>query len=143
MPTWVAVTLYSSLIYVGFVFWAQFSFGSYRFALSYLRGVRLQVYPAVKSIGTRRPGEVLETTITLRNHGSTPVKVIGATSECACTATRMLPVVIEPRGGSVMLPLTIRLRREEGEWRQTISYLTDDALEPSLRTNLTGRIANY
>lgn len=142
MPTWVAVILCCLLIWLGFVLWAQVSFGSYRFALQYLRGDRLQVFPAVRSIGTHRPGEVLETTVTIRNHGATPVKVVGATSECACTATKTMPVVIPPHGDSVTVPLTIRFRREPGEWRQSISYLTDSVREPTLRADLAGQIAD-
>ena len=141
MPTWVAVGLCCCLIWLGFVIWAQVNFGSYYYALRYLGGDRLQVYPAVKSIGTHHPGEVLETTVTLRNHGSLPVKIVGGIADCSCVAYRGLPALIAP-GAEVALPVTVRFGRKPGEWQQSISYVSENAREPSFRAVLVGRIAD-
>jgi hypothetical protein len=139
MPAWVAITFCFLLIYLTFITWAQVNFASYRFALLYLRGARLEVRPSVKTIGIHRPGEILDTAVVVRNHGSMPVNVVGAIAECSCIAYRGLPKEI-PAGGSARLPIVIRFGAATDEWHQFITFLTDAAQEPEIRFELSGRV---
>jgi hypothetical protein len=95
--------------------------------------------PVVKSIGTHAPGEVYETTVILRNHGRSPVLVLGALAGCACTANRDLPKVVPP-GESCSLPIAIHFGKELGDWHQWVTYLTDDTRDPTLRVDLEARV---
>jgi hypothetical protein len=139
MPTWFAVSISFLLIYLALVVWAQVRFGSYSYALSYLRGSRLQIVPVVNNIGTHTTSELYQTSVTLRNHGSSPIVVVGASADCACIANRDLPRTVLP-GKSSSLPITIRFGNEAGDWHQSITYLTDDPGEPALRVQLTAQI---
>jgi hypothetical protein len=139
MPTWFAIAIFCLLIYLGFSIWAQVRFGSYRYALSYLKGARLQIRPAIKVVGTHRPDESYQTTVTLRNHGDTSVEVLGALTDCSCIAYRGLPVTVKP-GASVDMPVEVHFGPQAGVWHQSITYLTDNAHQPRLRAELSGRV---
>ncbi len=139
MPTWVAVILCACLIELGFILWAQFRFGSYRYALAYIQGARLQVRPGAKSVGTHRQGDVLETSVTIRNHGASPARIVGARSGCGCIASRGLPMTVPP-GGSATFLVTVRFGSTVGEWHQTIEYLTDVVADSPQRVDLVGQV---
>lgn len=139
MPTWFAVAITCCLIYLGFVIWAQVRFHSYRFALDYVMGARLQIEPTRQLLGPHRAGEEFETTIRLRNHGTAAVTVFGALIDCPCVANRGLPRII-PAGGVVAFPITVRVGTVPGGWRRSVRYLTDDTQQLAVDAELRGEV---
>ena len=119
--------------------WAQIQFKSYRFALAYLQGARVQAIPAIRSVGNHSPGDRYQTTISLRNHGTKPITLVGALVECTCVANDGLPASI-PAGQEINLPISIHFGRTPGEWREPVFYLTNDPRQPTVNVVLDGRI---
>ena len=139
IPTWLSVVICVILISFGLMLWAQTRFGSFRFALSYLQGARLQLSPVVNLVGTHQVGDHFETTITIRNHNRRKTTIVGALSDCSCVAYRGLPATIPP-GGTITLPVSIRFKRDTDDWRQSITYLTNDSLQPVVKAEFAGRV---
>ncbi len=133
------MTISFLLIFLALVVWAQVRFGSYGYALSYLRGSRLQMVPVARSLGRHPTSEIYQTSVTLRNHGSSPVAVVGASADCSCIGKLDLPRTVLP-GKATTLPMTIRFGKEPGDWHQSITYLTDDPGQPTLRVELRAQV---
>jgi len=63
-------------------------------ALARLRGESVSVSNSYVDFGAGHPGDQLEATITVYNWTEEPVRIIGGTSDCSCTALADLPSVL-------------------------------------------------
>ncbi|MCU0706634.1 MAG: hypothetical protein MUF18_21980 [Fimbriiglobus sp.] len=48
--------------------------------------------------GSGKPGELLTAKLTVTNYTTSPVRLIGGTSDCSCITTQDMPLLIPPRG---------------------------------------------
>jgi len=122
-----------------FILWSQWNFASYSFALRYLQGSRIQLRTPLVQVGVHRPDEHFVTQVQITNHGGSSTTIIGAVADCSCVATKGLPTAVVP-GQTVALPVSAHFNSAPGEWRQHVTYLTDDTRQPRLVVELVGRV---
>ena len=72
------------------------AYGSLEVAVAKLRGESLGTIPTTLDFGSGKSGELLTTSVTVRNYTDRPVRLIGGTSDCSCITTQDMPVTIEP-----------------------------------------------
>ncbi len=139
MPGWFVVAM--TLVGIGFVFiiWAQLRFASYSFALHYLQGERVQVQIPLKQLGVHKLGDHIDAKVKITNHGDKSVTIVGAVADCSCVATSGLPKDIAP-GETVHLQVHASFGPKIGDWRQQITYLTNNFQQPELNLELLGRV---
>lgn len=142
MPSWVVIILTLCGIWFIFIVWSQWNFGSYSFALDYLRGSRLQVHTPVRRVGVHRPDEKFDMAVRITNHGDASATIVGALTDCSCLAMQSLPRPIAP-GETVALPVRVHFGPQPGDWRQHVTYLTDDSRQPRLDVELVGRVEGH
>ena len=101
------------------------AFGSLDAAIAKLRGEPLGVTPAVLDFGQGKPGELLTTSVTVRNFTTDPVRLIGGTSDCSCLVTQDLPVTIPP-GESVNIAVRLKVPGgTPGQLTRRVEVFTD------------------
>ncbi len=142
MPAWFVSTSTLMGCCLVFILWSQWNFASYSFALKYLQGSRIQLRTPLKQVGIHRPGDHFETEVRITNHGSAPATILGALADCSCVATQNLPKTIAP-GETAALPVRGHFGSTLGEWRQLVTYLTDDSRQPALDVDLIGRVESH
>jgi len=85
----------SALVVLGAVAWI--GFGSPREAVVRLRGESVTVEPSVVDAGSGPPGQIVATSVEVKNWTDRPLRVVGGTINCAFSAVDDLPVVVPPR----------------------------------------------
>ena len=101
------------------------TFGSLDAAVARLRGEFLAVSPAAVDFGGGKPGELLSTTVKVRNFSDAPVRLIGGTSDCSCIVTQDFPVTVPPRE-SADITLKMKVPSEStGQMSRTLEVHTD------------------
>ena len=142
MPGWfvVAMTLIGCCLV--FIFWSQWNFGSYSFALRYLQESKIQLRTPLKQVGVHHPGDHFETEVRVTNHDTKPTTIIGALADCSCIAAQALPKMIAS-GDTIALPVEVHFGAGLGEWRQHITYLTNNTRQPQLQLELIGRVESH
>ncbi|MBY0232120.1 MAG: DUF1573 domain-containing protein [Gemmataceae bacterium] len=90
--------------------WA--GYGSLGAALAHLRNEPVGLSPSVVDFGSSPAGERIAAEVEIRNHGSEPLRLVGATIDCSCAVLDGLPQEI-PAGGSTRL--TVHLRVPDGK----------------------------
>jgi hypothetical protein len=109
------------------------TFGSAEAALARLRNEPLQVSPAVLEFGSGKPGQFLTTDVTITNHSSAPVRLIGGTSDCSCLTTHDLPRTIPP-GEATTFTIKLRVPRDTvGQMNRTVEIFTDCPIHQTIR----------
>ncbi len=138
MPGWFVFAM--TLVALGFVFifWSQWNFASYLYALEYIQGSRIQLRTPLQQVGIHRPGEHFDAEVRITNHDTKPTTIVGALSDCSCVATQALPKDIAP-GETV----AIRFGSDPGDWRKHVAYLTNNPRQPQFDVELVGRIASH
>ena len=116
-------------------------FGSLEAAVANLRGDALSATPHV-DFGTGKPGDSLEATVTVTNWTNQPIRVIGGTSDCSCTAIGELPVTVPPHGSrAITMRLTIP-PTQSGAFARAALLWTDAEKQPTIRFRLGCRVVD-
>src|SRR5262245_7726451 len=77
--SWLAsVIISTSIILLALVVWAYAYFGSIQIAIRSVSGQPLAVDATTKSFGVARPGERVEVSFRLTNHGTRPIRIVGS-----------------------------------------------------------------
>lgn len=99
--------------------------GSPSAALARLRGEPISVSDRYLDFGPGHPGDQLEASVIIYNWSEQPVRLVGGTSDCSCTAIEDLPVVIEPFAStSVSIQLHVPVA-QRGQLTRTVHLHTD------------------
>jgi hypothetical protein len=82
-----------------------------------LRGEILVIDPFIADVGRGLRGEAREVTVTLNNHGTDTIRVVGGTSTCACVTTADLPIQLQP-GEDKCIVIRLRFTGSKGRFQQ-------------------------
>jgi hypothetical protein len=99
--------------------------------LAALRGETVSLSTSYLDFGIGEVGDNLHARMTVTNHNSQPLRIVGGTSDCSCTTTDSLPVTIEP-GATADIPIKLHVpNAKPGQMTRTVILRTDnpDALE--------------
>jgi hypothetical protein len=125
-----AVGLFLGVVSIGF--------GSVAGARASLRGDEVFLDPPLVDLGTVPAGEVSEKLLTVFNAGRGDVRVLGGTSNCACTLIRDLPVTIPP-GQSVSLRISVKTPPSTGAFQFQAILWTDSSINETVPVHVRGR----
>lgn len=115
-----AVTLAASAVY-----------GSPEAAMAWLRGHKLLTSDL--DLGSGKPGDSLEAKATIRNLSDHPIRLVGGSADCSCTAIKDLPLTIEPGGeAEVGIQLTIPVN-QRGWASRSVMRRTDEPSQSVVR----------
>lgn len=101
---------------------ATFWYGSPAAALASLRGERLSVSPSLVDFGEAIGGETQEASIMLTNRTDARIRVVGGTSDCACTVLQDLPLTIPP-GETEAVTVRGRIPADAGQFTRNVRLL--------------------
>lgn len=117
-------------------------FGSFRVAAAYLKGHRVIAKVGPIDFGRCQSGEVHEFIVPIRNFRNVPVVVTGASISCTCISTKtLLPFTIEA-GGTARVRLHARLTAKGERFEQSVSFLTNDAVDSTVRVWIRATLAD-
>ncbi len=118
------------LLLVGLTAAGAWYAGSPEAALARLRGAALTVTNSYVDLGTGHPGDQLEANVSVRNWTNRPVRVVGGTSDCSCTALADLPLTIGPESeANIVIRLSIP-ETAQGQLTRTVLLGTDSPDQP-------------
>lgn len=103
------------------------------------RNESLLLQPAVLDFGEGVAGQHSHKQIVVANLTDHPIRLIGGTSGCSCTATEGLPVEV-PANGQVTLDIHLEFKGTEGNFSHQFEYLTSTNRQPKLMGRLVGRV---
>jgi hypothetical protein len=108
-------------------------------ALARLRGEPLTIEPAVSNVGEATAGTQHWFTVQLVNHTDRPIRVVGGTTGCGCTATQDLPVTVPPYE---MRPIRVRMTFSGGSgyFQRRFAVFTDQPSQPVVVARYAGRV---
>jgi hypothetical protein len=130
----------AAALLVGLATVATLAYGSPAAALARLRGESLTVADPYLDFGTGKPGNKLEATATIRNWSDRPVRLIGGTSDCSCTALADLPLTVEP-GGFARLQIQLNVPvTAQGQLTRTVFLYTDCPDQPAVSFRIGCRV---
>ena len=112
--------------------------GSTAAAMASLRGQPLAATSRAVDFGAAAAGTEAVGRVTLRNLTGQPIRVIGGTSDCSCTAIHDLPLLV-PANDTQSLAVYFRLPNELGAVSRLIWLYTDDPAAPLVELILTAR----
>lgn len=116
-------------------------YGSLAAAWAHLRGEPVALKPAYIDLGTARPGEIHEHTITIMNYDSQPVKVFGGTTDCSCSTTPDLPVEVPPQEfRTVRISVRLPSSASRGMFTRVADLITDHPRQPWHRLRIGCRL---
>jgi hypothetical protein len=104
------------------------------------KGDVLLLRPAVLDFGEGVVGQKVTKQIVITNVTDQPIRLIGGTSGCSCTATEGLPVDV-PANGQVTLDIHLTFKGTVGEFSHPFEYLTNANKQSKLPGKLIGRVA--
>lgn len=107
-------------------------FGSIESAISYLKGDRIIVDKAFKTVSAHRPNEQVVVDYRLTNISGRPVKLAGVATSCTCTAVDGVPTILESKETRVF---SARIAADEIKDALTgeIRIFTDEPSTPELK----------
>lgn len=106
------------------------AFGSLARALAILRGETVSVAPAIVDVGEGLPGVWVESYLVVTNWTDSDIRVVGGTSDCSCSTTSELPMIIG-NGQSRSVRIYVRLPDTAGITTRTAMLVIDqDGLRP-------------
>jgi hypothetical protein len=117
---------------------AYANFGSVPAAVAHFRGERVTAQRFVE-VEPGSPGDSRRATVTITNWTDKPIRLIGGTSDCACTVLEDLPITI-PEGGRRDVSVSIALTGKPGIYTRKAGFLIEDEGLRQLTFVLSGRI---
>ena len=122
------VAALSVVLFNGVIVASGVQAGSVADGLTWLRGTQLSIDGAPVDVGSQAGGQTVVRVVSVRNHLSRPVRVVGGTSDCSCVATDDLPVTI-PAGEAASIRVALRLPPDKpGQFARRV-WLWSDADE--------------
>jgi hypothetical protein len=119
---------------------AQFALGGVDTVLAKLRGLPFQASPSVLDFGTGEAGTSIDRQLTVKNYKSTPLRLIGGTSDCSCLATQSLPITI-PANSQAEVAVRLRIPAgTPGELARLVELYTDDPSQPKISLRAVCRV---
>jgi len=104
---------------------ARHRFGSVAASIAYLRGEHVAVDEPLKSLVGIQGGSRLVVRYGLTNRSGHPIKLVGATSSCSCTAVEDLPKTLAAfEKQSVQVKITVA--EDRSDFSGSIRLFTDD-----------------
>jgi hypothetical protein len=129
-----------ALVVAALVAVALWWFPSLEASVAWLRGEPLLVTPGVVDLGPGKAGESRTAEVTVANLTDRPVRLIGGTSDCACTMLGDLPLTI-PAGEWRAVPVTVKYPIEgRGAFTRSLSLRTDCDRMRVVRFEATGAL---
>lgn len=115
-------------------------FGSTEVAVARLRGETVTVDQRSINFGDGKPGDDLQSVVTVFNWSSQPLKLIGGTTDCSCLTTSDLPVLIPP-GESRKIAIHLKVpTATPGTFTREAQLWTDHEHSMAIRIRLACRI---
>jgi hypothetical protein len=108
-------------------------------ALAWLRGEAITVEPVVSDVGKGQPGEQQTFRVNLTNRTDRPVRLVGGTTSCRCTATNDLPLILAP-GETGTIEVEIMFVGSPGRFRHHFVLFTDDERQPRVVARFSGQV---
>jgi len=121
------------LIAVATAMYGQIRFGTPAAPLALARGERVQLQPAVCSLGECGRREERDIRVTVFNFSDAPARVVGGTADCTCVSIKALPLAVARRRSTVV-PVKVRLGAIDGPFEQTLSLYIDPGDGSGLQT---------
>ncbi|HET6574025.1 MAG TPA: DUF1573 domain-containing protein [Fimbriiglobus sp.] len=116
------------------------AYGSLGVAVARIRGEVVVADPDVVDYGEATRGETRIRRVTVWNFSDTPIRVIGGTADCSCTALSDLPVTV-PAGESRPVTVELRYVGTPGVFAHTAELMVDEGSMTSiLHLTLRGRV---
>jgi hypothetical protein len=115
------------------------TFASPAEALAWFRGEAITVSPTVHDVGKGGPGEEQTFRVALTNRTKRPIRVVGGTTECACVATKDLPLTLAV-GESRSIEVSVRFVGSPGRFQRLFKLITDDASQPRVVARFSGEV---
>jgi Protein of unknown function (DUF1573) len=134
----IPVVITTAVLLVALTTTATVRYGSPAAALAQLRGERLSVSPSVVDFGDAPGGETREAAIDLTNRTEHPLRVVGGTSDCACTVLQDLPVTVAP-GETRSVTVRVRIPAASGQFTHPVHLLAGDEQLWTVGFHATGR----
>jgi hypothetical protein len=113
-------------------------FGSTAAAKAALRGDKVFLEPPVIDFGTVPGGIAAEQQFVIHNSGPDAIRVIGGTSNCACTLIPDLPATVSP-GESRQLRVRMNVPASSGAFQTNAVLWTDSPTNETIPVLLRGR----
>jgi hypothetical protein len=130
----------AAVLLVGLTVVATLVYDSPTAALARLRGETLAISDPYLDFGTGKPGDTLKASASIRNWSSQPVRIVGGTSDCSCTALADLPLTIEPGGSAAVGIRLIIPASKGGQFSRTVFLRTDCPEQPVVSLGIGCRI---
>lgn len=96
----------------------------------------ITVAPASIELGSVAQAK-LDTVVVITNTGSEPLMVQKLLTSCGCTTTKFEARTIAP-GETARVPVTVDARSKKGDFRTSISVLSNDPRTPSVTVPIHG-----
>ncbi len=103
------------------------------------KGDQLLLQPAVLDFGEGIVGQKMTKQVVITNVTDKPIRLIGGTSGCSCTATEGLPVDV-PANGQVTLDIHLTFKGTPGGFSFPFEYLTNTNRQPKLPGKIVGHV---
>jgi len=124
------------LLSIGFLFGIGcWFFGSPAVLWAFIRGETMMVTPRRQVLAHSKAGDVATVSFTVWNLTRQPIKLVGASHGCTCTATEGLPISIP---GIEQRPVTVGYQITPGALghEQHVVYYTDSPQRPRIAVSL-------
>jgi hypothetical protein len=119
--------------------WSFHAYGSVGVGLARLRGEVVVAESGVIDFGDAAAGETRERPVTVWNLSPGVVRVVGGTTDCACTTLADLPLTLSPgQRGEVRVRLRF-IGRTPGLVALSTNLTTDHPTAQTIRLRLRGR----
>jgi hypothetical protein len=127
---WVAASV---ILFISLAGGTTAYYGSMDGGLAALRGERVSLSSSYLEFGEGVVGQELKASISITNFADTPLRIVGGTSDCSCTATENLPLTIPP-GGTESVPITMKIPNiKPGQMTRKVILRTEDARHAEIR----------
>jgi hypothetical protein len=104
---------------------------------------RAVIEETTHDLGVLDPADDCKHLFVVRNEGSAPLTVVKAGTTCKCTVSMLPREAIPPgKGGPVEIGLKEE-QKEDGPFRHTATFLTNDPNSPRIELTIEGEIRTY
>jgi hypothetical protein len=138
--SWVAIPTSAASLLIGVAGVGSMIYGSPHGALARLRGEALTASSEFIDLGDVAPGDLIESSIEVRNWTDGPVRLTGTTSDCSCVGSLELPLGIA-KGESRRVTISVNVPRSKpGTFSRVVHLLTDDPDGQKVRLEVGWRV---
>ena len=128
-----------AIVAVSLATWAAVSGNRLDDAIGRLRGEAVTISPRIKELGTGTKNQLAGYQVSLTNHTSRPVSVVGSSANCSCAIDANLPFVLPPHA-SRTVPVAVRFAGSPGRFQQSFTLYLNRADQTSLPVRFHGSV---